>query len=674
LTLICPGTHILTVLSIAHTRTCTATTGSQGSDSEADGCFGKLQAQSIDVVKRMQTQPGANKPMGFVNNPANHIKIVVFMALFAPGLRLEHRTFKNFTPSPLLLGLLNNVTVQETFTIRRSYLYIIIPRVAYLLAANPKVIGVEAKERGGAVYHFLKTDLLPTLSSADKDQALRVRSALRPILHRAFNLFTVWHWLPRPEKTISFSFLISYLWHYQDSKATTNMFCQFAEAFAADNSLITARIEKIRTAAATEVQKQQVKSALGTKGGKPPPARNLFAVQGRAAPSEKMSVEDIRKDESARIAEVMSGEHARAVIGFLTTASRLREELTMNSATFSRSEKQYQMCLKMLTDHLTSALIEEPVVQQRFGTIHRRRIESFLKHIGSVSPKKADDDAMARNLTTLEAMYAAAEGYYSSAIDSTYKSWAYPLVGMAQCSVAVYRVVTSLTKSATFGDLVQAFRAIPGKETFPRLSDVISDLGMRRSKAFLQEADIASTYIKKDEDQERTRNLVVGVTKALYELQGSTSLADDVAIGVVKAQDQYWRSGAECFQRLVAVAETLVPTVGCINLDTAFPGWMADVYRIQKLSMCAHVPGELTMRDEVQQLLEVYIVRLVKMWRDTVERGKAHGLAARRTSVMLAVYYTLHPDEAAEHGYSDLIPRISAALSGVGFASPWRIL
>jgi hypothetical protein len=54
----------------------TTITGSQGSDSEADGCFGKLQAQSIDVVKRMQTQPGANKPMGFVNNPANHIKIV----------------------------------------------------------------------------------------------------------------------------------------------------------------------------------------------------------------------------------------------------------------------------------------------------------------------------------------------------------------------------------------------------------------------------------------------------------------------------------------------------------------------------------------------------------------------------------------------------------------------
>lgn len=50
--------------------------GSQGSKTEADACFGKVQAQSIDVVKRMQTQPGASKPMGFVNNKENHIKIV----------------------------------------------------------------------------------------------------------------------------------------------------------------------------------------------------------------------------------------------------------------------------------------------------------------------------------------------------------------------------------------------------------------------------------------------------------------------------------------------------------------------------------------------------------------------------------------------------------------------
>jgi hypothetical protein len=49
---------------------------SQGSKSEADGCFGKVQAQSIEVVKRMQTQPGAAKPMGFVNDPKNFIRIV----------------------------------------------------------------------------------------------------------------------------------------------------------------------------------------------------------------------------------------------------------------------------------------------------------------------------------------------------------------------------------------------------------------------------------------------------------------------------------------------------------------------------------------------------------------------------------------------------------------------
>lgn len=55
--------------------------GSQGSATEADGCFGRVQAQSIDVIKRMQQQPGAGKPMGFVNNPKNHIKIVALKVL-----------------------------------------------------------------------------------------------------------------------------------------------------------------------------------------------------------------------------------------------------------------------------------------------------------------------------------------------------------------------------------------------------------------------------------------------------------------------------------------------------------------------------------------------------------------------------------------------------------------
>jgi cyclophilin family peptidyl-prolyl cis-trans isomerase len=47
--------------------------GSQGSDTEADSCFGKI-VEGLDVVKRMQKQPGAG-PMGFITNADNYIRI-----------------------------------------------------------------------------------------------------------------------------------------------------------------------------------------------------------------------------------------------------------------------------------------------------------------------------------------------------------------------------------------------------------------------------------------------------------------------------------------------------------------------------------------------------------------------------------------------------------------------
>lgn len=54
--------------------------GSQGSRTEADGCFGRV-LEGEDVVKRMQKQPGKTKPSGFVDNPHNYIKILSFEIL-----------------------------------------------------------------------------------------------------------------------------------------------------------------------------------------------------------------------------------------------------------------------------------------------------------------------------------------------------------------------------------------------------------------------------------------------------------------------------------------------------------------------------------------------------------------------------------------------------------------
>ncbi len=47
---------------------------SQGSKTEADGCFGKI-VSGFDVVKRMQKQPGGAKGSGFISDSSNFIRI-----------------------------------------------------------------------------------------------------------------------------------------------------------------------------------------------------------------------------------------------------------------------------------------------------------------------------------------------------------------------------------------------------------------------------------------------------------------------------------------------------------------------------------------------------------------------------------------------------------------------
>jgi hypothetical protein len=47
---------------------------SQGSKTEADGCFGKI-VDGVSVVKQMMKQPGRSKPNGFVSDAANFIAI-----------------------------------------------------------------------------------------------------------------------------------------------------------------------------------------------------------------------------------------------------------------------------------------------------------------------------------------------------------------------------------------------------------------------------------------------------------------------------------------------------------------------------------------------------------------------------------------------------------------------
>jgi len=59
--------------------------GSQGSETEADGCFGRLADQaSIDVAKLIHTQPGAGNN-GFITPRSNWIDIVEMKIVAAPA-------------------------------------------------------------------------------------------------------------------------------------------------------------------------------------------------------------------------------------------------------------------------------------------------------------------------------------------------------------------------------------------------------------------------------------------------------------------------------------------------------------------------------------------------------------------------------------------------------------
>jgi len=49
--------------------------GSQGSKTEADGCFGTV-IGGFDIVERIKLQPGRTKPSGFIDKRENYIKIV----------------------------------------------------------------------------------------------------------------------------------------------------------------------------------------------------------------------------------------------------------------------------------------------------------------------------------------------------------------------------------------------------------------------------------------------------------------------------------------------------------------------------------------------------------------------------------------------------------------------
>lgn len=554
------------------------------------------------------------------------LKTVVFAALFAPGLKFDKSFMSNYTPSPLLLGLVSKATRRDRPG--KEYLAINVPGVAYILAENPTIF--DASLSGTSVrtlYHFLKNDLLLRLRDDSVDQPARRRASLRPILIRAFTGFAVWHWLtpnvPPNTKPLNSSYLIALLWYNNSSKdAVAEMFCQFAQMVALDNHLLTAKVDKI------------------------------MCERTRGEPDQALSL-------------LWSSDHAMTVVYFLTGASWLCEELAYTKSDYRDKTRELDKCLVLLNKHLLPRM-NSRIIPYRYATIYRRHLESYLQHLRCTN----EEGDWAR----IERWSCSAELFFEQTIKISKRAWVFPLVGFAQYRAALYKLLLFDTQrnatSPSFDALVDTIAQSPTHRNFPTILAAVTLFGMEQTVSMLKEAKIASQYIRKDEGVTRTRMLATETTIILYELHGCKELLplQDAVVKLMRGDSRLYTDGCTCIHYLYMLSTPLAAIENFEMLDRDVPRWAADLELVVDLSAAAHCTlsnSELLQDARVLYLLRYRLVYLVNKWKEAVEAELAHGLGAHRAAVMLAVYYQLYSSEAVNHPFGEFIPSLSTACSDV---------
>lgn len=570
------------------------------------------------------------------------LQTVVFAALCAPGLKVNTKFVSSgYSPSPYILGLVNKITeVSSRNTHYSEFLIIATPRLAYILAENPGVFGISRDGNGSgtdALLEFLSNTLLPLLNQADTGhdkENFRRREMLRPILHRAFNDFNVWHWLPYPVKDMKFSYLVTLLWNYCRQKRldVSDLFVQYARMIAMDNSVLLAK-------------------------------ESIFKSK-----AEKLPISSRANALKENLNNLWAGEHARAVITFLTGACRLRESYALVLRTYKERERVYGTCLRVLNENLLEQMRLPEMVQHRYATVYRRHLESYFEHVKTPGVTEEGFFKVVEDLCNL------AESHFYKAIDTSHRSWAFPLVGLAQCRATVYELLQHLlqrTSMPKFESLVTIIQQRVDINQYPTIREAVTELGMKKSYHFLREADIASTYIKREDNQEHTRGLVNKTITRLDKIRGIELSPADLANSELLKGESLFLNGAKCIHHLFAIGTPLAELATFEDIDNIVPSWKVDMENMMKLSAAAHLPPASTAilygpkENQLKTLLGERVVWLVDKWKKAVVSKNAHGLGAHRAAVMLAVYYKLNFAEG--HRYKNLIPNLQTALDEVHF-------
>jgi hypothetical protein len=480
------------------------------------------------------------------------LRLLVFAALFAPGIRLETSLAANLardaeTKSPVSpsLAALVQTGILEDDSRLHPVMSIPSPRLAMILAKHSKVFNADGSEAPASLARYVTGELFDWVRSS-----IEVRVMLEPLFVRAFCRMRIWHWTPRLDNTkkggLSFSFLVELLFHcnrglhkgvaWKDAKAAVaDVFESIAKLFTDSTYL------------------------LWTEDG----------------------------DEAGLVRRL------DAAVQLSTHASRYIESYAKPWAplgstpflpTHDARTVQYDRAVRLLSFPGASGKRD---VLLRLATIDRRRLDSYFAEV--VAEKRNDQWPRPRDLEDIMSMFSQAKNRYIHLIRDTQKSYPHPLIGIVQLYLALLEHLLGRFRATSVDKLLHTLdnAAKPGPElrqsiqTYAAGSNVFDEI-----RDYLIESHYAAKYVKLAMDRERTQELTRSLRVRLHDLAGGSDANPvDKAIFILNERDKVRAmSFDDLCVHLNIVADHLFGRLGRATVQLTMTGVSAD-YTPAKLEL-----------------------------------------------------------------------------------------
>ncbi len=450
------------------------------------------------------------------------LRLLVFAALFAPGIRIEtslaaHAAPDSSTQSPLSPSLA--ALVQTGVLAGSSRLHPVMsipsPRLAMMLAKHEKVFGADGTEAPVSLARYVCCNpsgvgIIGELFEWVR-ASIEVRVMLEPLFVRAFCQMRIWHWIPKPrismdgDQLLSFSFLVELLY--------------------ACNLGLHKGIK------APEDAKADAKAAVAAVFES---MAKLFSDVGYLQWTEDGD-EAVHKDDNARRLD--------AAVLFSTHASRYIESYAFVLRTHDERTAQYNRAVQLLG---FPGAIDKSEVLLRLATIDRRRLDSYFTQIKD--EKRSDVKPKRQDLMEITDLFTQAKYKYIYLIGYVRKSFPHPLAGIAQLYLALLEHLKLRYQATSVADLLQRLDKAeqPGRDLSASIQTTAAGANViEEIRDYIQEALYAAKYVTIAMDRNRTQKLTRTLHVRLHDLVGSNADAVDKATFYLGDRDRLRDSGSK---------------------------------------------------------------------------------------------------------------------------------